>query len=628
MSRHVRTTIVATLVLATLLIGTPASGADAMKPLFPSDTGARWAVPGEIVVMFAAGVGRAEARELHQRVDTEVVSRVPRFQVEVVRVPATTSIEAAIRGYERDPRVLFAEQNRVVVPFDTPTDPMFADQWSLNNTGQSHRISDLGLSPTVTGSGTADADVDGVEAWDVTTGGSGPVIAVIDTGVDIDHPDLVNSLWVSPGEIAGNGMDDDGNGFIDDVHGWDFQNDDGDPSPPSTLDGSHGTHVAGIIAAARNDGVGITGVCPGCRIMALRFDFTTSTELEAIDYAIANGADAINMSYGGPVWSNAEREAIRQAGISDVLTVASAGNASLDNDIPLPLGEDFAPSFPASYNLPTVLSVAASNHRDQYGWFSQCQPAGIPRWRCAFTSWGHDSVDVAAPGVDILSSVVEGEAPDLTDHDVWDGTSMAAPLVAGIAGLVLDQNPAYTPGMIKNAIMNSVDRPDALKLYTAYGKALGVGKRALSGRFTRTQGRVNANSALTGSDSNATPVTDGNVDGARRVRTSVRGRVAWPADVNDVYRKRLRKRVRYEVVLDGPRRSDLDLWVFNPGTKEIWQFTLGCFTGRSCPALRASSLSADADERVVFRARKTGAHYIVVNGFYSGGHYRLVVRKA
>lgn len=635
MQRRTLTVAVSTLVITALGAASPVpvgAGEESVgpKPVLHAGSGARWVVEDELVVVFEDAIGPGEARALHRGVGTSLLSRSRRSRIDVVRVPADTSIDGAIARYERRPEIRSVEQNRVVVPLDVPTDPMFEDQWALHNTGQSHPITDYGLSPADSSSGRPDADVDAVEAWDTTTGGTGPVIAVIDTGVDIDHPDLLNSLWINDAERSGvDGIDDDGNGYLDDIHGWDFMNDDANPSPPNTLDGSHGTHVAGIAAAARNDGVGISGVCPGCRIMALRFDFTTATELDAIAYAITNGADVINMSYGGPVWSNAEREAIRRAGDAGILSVVAAGNSSLDNDIPFYQDFSSSPLFPASFTLPTILSVAASTHRDQYGWSSQCQAADIPRWRCAATSWGHDSVDVAAPGIDISSSVVAGEGRGGTpDHDVWDGTSMAAPLVAGIAGLVLDQNPSYTPLQVKNAIMNSVDHPASLDLYTAWGRVTGVGTRALSGRFTRTQGRVNALTALTGSVVDATPSTDGNVDGAVAITRSARGRVSWPTDVNDVYRKRLRRGHRYRVVLDGPRGTDIDLWVFAPGSKEIWQFTPGCFVqDRACPALRAASVSPDAHERVVFRADRTGAHFLVANGFYAAGRYRLAIRE-
>ena len=237
---------------------------------------------------------------------------------------------------------------------------------------------------------------------------------MIDTGVDINQPDLTNRLWVNPGETAGNGVDDDLNGFVDDVNGWDFQGNDKNPTPANSLDDSHGTHVAGIVAAENDNNEGISGVCPDCTIMALRIgtaaSLTLGNELKAINYAINNHADVINLSLGDPVWSKAERAAIARAGKAGILVVVAAGNSSMDNDIQFyeqPQGQppSWAPSYPASYTLKNILAVAASNDRDQYGYVSQCQSQHIPLWQCGFTSWGHDSVDVAAPGVDILSTV-------------------------------------------------------------------------------------------------------------------------------------------------------------------------------------------------------------------------------
>jgi hypothetical protein len=203
---------------------------------------------------------------------------------------------------------------------------------------------------------------------------------------------------------------------------------------------------------------------------------------------------------------------------------------------------------------------------------------------------------------------------------------MATPMVAGIAGLVRSEHPGYSPVQVKNAIMNSVDHP-GLPLYTSWADVTHVSKTAISGRFTRTQGRVNAFKALTASTANATRVSDGNINGARAIVHSKLGHVAWPADANDVYKKKLAKGVRYTVVLNGPKGSDMDLWVWNPGTKEIFQFTAGCFSFGACPAIRAVSAGRTADEKVTFTASKAGVYYFHVNGWYRGGNYKLTVKR-
>jgi subtilisin family serine protease len=603
---------------------------------FPWAAGAVRYVPGRIVVVWRPGASAQAARALSGRLGVVRMAPTPDLGVDVIRVPTGRSVAAAIRGFHRSPLVRFAEPDRIARIMAPPNDTDFTQQWSLDNTGQSHELTDQGL-PGLVGSGTADADVDAPEAWAAQSVHDPSIVAVIDTGVDVSHPDLANRLWVNTAEQAGTGgVDDDGNGFVDDVHGWDFAGHDANPVPANgSLDESHGTHLAGIIAAEQNNAVGISGVCPDCQVMALRIGSSASlslgNELKAIDYAIANGADIINLSLGSPLWSAAERAAIAKAGKAGILVVVAAGNASADNDIqfyPDLKHGAWAPSYPATYSLTNILSVAASNDRDQYGYVSQCR-GSLPLWECGFTSWGHDSVDVAAPGVDILSTVAVGKGPaGHPDYAVLDGTSMAAPLVAGIAGLVLSEHPGDSAIQVKNAIMHSVQHPASLKLYDAWQKPLHLGAKLLAGRFTRTQGRVNALNALTASTANATPKSDGNVDGARSLGRSRSGSVSWPGDANDVFRERLVKGRRYRVTLDGPRRSDMDLWVWKPGTKEVFQFTPGCFKrGGACPALEAVSAGKGADEQVTFKAPKTGVFFVQVNGWYSGGHYTLRARR-
>ena len=620
--RFVRSVIGTAVVCATIVMVVPSAVA-AQPPKLPWDGPGIRTKPGHIIVTFEAGTSLAQRRRTHSDVGARLADQSRRTRVDVVELPPGISALAAIRRYQADPRVLSAEPDRFAVPTVIPDDPHFPKQWALNNTGQLHRIT--GSNRRVRGR--ADADVDAPEAWDASTPGGDVVVAVLDSGVDVDHPDLANMMWENPVEQGGTtGVDDDGNGYVDDVNGWDFRGNDPDPSPGTNLEGSHGTHVAGIIAAERGNGIGMAGICGACRIMGLRFDLSLGQEVAAIEYAVANGADVINMSFASPVWSPAERAAILAAGSAGVLTVVAAGNSSADNDIPLYV-QTFAPAFPASYNLPTILAVAASNQDDQYGVASSC--SGLPRWRCAFTSWGHDSVDVAAPGVDILSTVAPAAGGDVqSGYQVSDGTSMSAPLVAGIAGAVKHEHPAYSPLDLKNAVMNSVDHPATLKLLTSLAEITGLPKVRIQGKFTRTQGRVDAAAALSAPITNATPLTDGNIDGATFLGARVAGRVAWPSDVNDVYRKTLLMGKRYRITLDGPPGRDMDLYVWRSAAKEIHQFTAGCFRlNGPCPALKAVSANPNADERVTFRVGNTGTFFIQVQGWYSGGQYALAVRR-
>jgi subtilisin family serine protease len=498
---------------------------------------------------------------------------------------------------------------------------VFGDLWGLNSTDppQSHSVSDWNGDATATAqSGTADADIDAPEAWDVQPGG-GPPVAVIDSGLDFSHPDLSGQFWTNPGEIPNNGVDDDGNSYVDDVNGWDFVNDDNDP----TDDYDHGTHVAGTIAAALDDSTGVVGVCPGCKIMVLKAldsdgAMSISDEIAALAYAQANDARIVNMSVGGPSWSMSEREAIRTSGL---LAVVAAGNESLDNDMALSSdldGDGFwdiaSPSYPAAYTLSNILSVGASNHHDENAYSTECHLTyGVSKPLCAFTNWGHDSVDVSAPGADITSTVPGGA------WETWDGTSMAAPHAAGIAGLVLAQNPLFSVAQVKNAVMGSVDEPALLKtMYFNYAPGLtGSAGRTRTGSFTRTSGRVSAVTAvLTTSPTSATPLTDGNVDGAKTMSTAkVSGSVAWPGDINDVRKRKLTRGRTYRFTLVVPARKDYDLYVWKPGAKEIWQPN---------KFLRYSARVGSADEVVKFRAKTTGVYYIQVSAWlFKSGKYTL-----
>ncbi|MDP7269578.1 MAG: S8 family peptidase, partial [Pirellulales bacterium] len=229
-----------------------------------------------------------------------------------------------------------------------PNDPNFANLWGLNNTGQS--------------GGTADADIDAPEAWDIQTG-TDILIGVIDTGIDYTHPDLVNNIWTNPGEIAGNGIDDDANGYVDDVHGYDFAYGDSDP-----MDGNgHGTHCAGTIAAQGNDSTGVAGINWDAQLMALKFldDYgygSTYNALLAVEYATMMGARITNNSWGGGGYDSALYDAIAAAGVANSLFVAAAGNASTNNDS--------SAKYPASYDLDNIIAVASTDHNDAMSYFS------------------------------------------------------------------------------------------------------------------------------------------------------------------------------------------------------------------------------------------------------------------
>lgn len=584
-------------------------------------------VQGQLLVRFGRRLAvrpqRARGRALGLP-GARVVDSVG-FGIDVVDLPERLPVWRALRSATRQPGVAHAEVNRLVRLRVIPDDQRFEDLWGLHNQGQGHPVADAGG----TARGTSDADIDAPEAWDRNQGMSRTTVAVLDSGVDVSHPDLEQNLFENAGEVASNGQDDDGNGYVDDVHGYNFTGDNAVliESDPTILGYDHGTHVAGIVAAEGNNSMGIAGVCFRCRIMVLKFFKpidtdgdgeedtmvgTLAAELEALAYARNNGADIVNGSFGSPIHSRFERRAFAALGRAGILAVIAAGNQAADNDL-LSRG---SPDFPASFGLKNIISVAATNHRDHYAYGTGCATRAA-RFRCLFTNWGRESVDVAAPGVDVLSTTpTVGPA-----YSVFNGTSMAAPYVAGVAGLVKSAHPGYGPLVIKNAIMNSSERRATLRrLYDLPG---GVG-----GAFTRTNGRVNADRALDGSLRPASGSTDGTIAGARKLRRSRRGRVRWPGDVNDVYRKRLRRGRRYKAVLNGPRRADFDLTVYKPKTKDIWQLEAGCLRARGpCQILRLVA-TPKADESTIFRAKKGGTYYFHVSAwYYNGGRYRVTVRR-
>lgn len=330
-------------------------------------------VPGEVLIKYKSFVSVSSIKESQARLGITAIKEFKYINVRHAKLPADLSVENALEIYKNDPNVEYAEPNYYrYATSTTPDDTYFENLWGLNNTGQS-----------VNGtSGTADADIDASEAWDIATGSSDVVIAVIDSGVDYNHEDLSVNIWSNTGEIPDNGIDDDGNGYIDDVRGWDFVNDDNNPVDSN----DHGTHVAGTIAAKGNNATGITGVCWTAKIMPLKAgnafgSLTDGCVISAIDYARENGAIIINASFGGSPYGESMKNAIASAGSAGVLFVAAAGNEGADNDT--------TPHYPSSYDLSNIISVAATDQDDNL---------------CSFSNYGAISVDVGAPGKNIYST--------------------------------------------------------------------------------------------------------------------------------------------------------------------------------------------------------------------------------
>ena len=341
-----------------------------------------------IVVIFRRGSTRAARAAALRAAGVHAVKWLPSTGAAIVEPARGASPAARARALARSPAVAVAETARKRSFEYLPNDPLFPRQWGLRNTGQVF----LDDEPA----GTPDADIDADEAWDIAPLRAAP-IAVIDTGVAYNHPDLAGKVWVNSREAAGTpGVDDDGNGYVDDVRGWDFLAND---ARPEDSDG-HGTHVAGVAAAATNDGAGVAGVAPTAPIVALRAGSFASgvdsgTVVEAIEYAARAGARVVNMSFGAlgsAAYSEAEAAAIRRH--PEMVFVAAAGNDGTDTDI--------TPHYPSGIDSPNVVSVAASDQFDRLADFS---------------NYGATSVDLAAPGALILSSY-----PDFVNRSASEWT--------------------------------------------------------------------------------------------------------------------------------------------------------------------------------------------------------------
>lgn len=357
---------------------------------------------------------------------------------------SATGAPASVRAHFRSlPAVKTFERDGAVFSMaTTPNDPRFTsgDLWGLHNTGQA--------------GGTADADIDAPEAWDISTGSSAVVVAVIDTGTQIDHPDLKDNIWTNPGETPGDGIDNDGNGFIDDVNGWDFVNN--DASVYDGPDDDHGTHCAGTIAGRGNNGTGVVGVSWNAKIMPLKFlgpgGGSTSDGIAAVNYATMMKLRGVNIpitnnSWGGGGASAALKTAIEAGGSAGILFVAAAGNSGSNNDS--------KPAFPASYDSACIVAVAATDRRDTLAGFS---------------NFGLTSVDLGAPGVGIVSTV------PVSTYAPYNGTSMAAPHVSGVAALAVSVDPTLTVSQLKDALLASVDKIPSLTGKTATGGRLNARK--------------------------------------------------------------------------------------------------------------------------------------------------------
>ncbi len=373
-------------------------------------------VPGEVLVKFRDEASSAGITSLNVDIGAKELRALSMnaAMVHQYKLDGALSVDEAVLKYRSNPAVEYAEPNYLYSLQAIPSDAQFGTLWGLHNTGQS-----------VNGTaGRADADIDAPEAWDISTGSQNVIVAVIDSGIAYDHPDLAPNIWTNPGEIPGNGVDDDGNGLVDDVHGWDFLTNDNDPMDPVDLNPGgnegHGTHVAGTIAGAGNNGTGITGVMWTAKLMALKAGgvnnvLSTTAIISAIHYAIAKGARVMNASFIGPECSLAFYDAVSAANAAGVLFVAAAGNGGHDG-----IGDDNdnMPNFPSNFSAPSVcdghqkaalgnvIAVAATDQHDQLATFS---------------NFGSTTVQVAAPGVRINSTTPTSTMTTVLFHNFDSG---------------------------------------------------------------------------------------------------------------------------------------------------------------------------------------------------------------
>ena len=381
-----------------------------------------------------------QAGEVARSVDARILRRLVALRLVAATVDEDRRNEVLAR-LRSDPRVRYAELDRRVrvVP------PLIGRRLQLPLARSSRTPNDEGFSVQYGLRDSGDSDIEATNAWDSQT--ACPKVGVLDSGIQTGHPDLKSNMWTNDGE-SNNGIDDDGNGFVDDHYGIDLiqgKNSGKDPH-------GHGTHVAGIIAAKGNNTRGVAGVCWKAKLMNLRFmdshggGYTTDAAT-AIVYAVRHGVHVINASYGSYKPSDGEKDAIAYAQRHDTLIVAAAGNDSEDSDQ--------TPSYPADYDFDNIISVAASTSSDRLA---------------SFSNFGNRSVDLAAPGVEI-GSTWKG-----SDYRYMSGTSMATPFVTATAAMLRKAGDGISYTRIRNLILNNVDRKGAFSSTTVTGGRLNAAR--------------------------------------------------------------------------------------------------------------------------------------------------------
>ena len=397
-------------------------------------------VPGEMIVKLKKGVSKEKFLNTVRGVEIEREINLSYGILYVVK--SKLLVEKALINLNRSVVVEYAEPNFIysivkpikeyslheILNFDnkefsyTPNDPKFSSLWGLNNTGSND--------PGRFSGGIVGADIKALAAWELHRGSDKIKVAVIDTGIDYDHPDLKENMWVNELELNGEvGIDDDGNGYVDDIYGYDFANNDGDPK-----DGhNHGSHCAGSIGAVHDNGIGVAGVTSRVSLVAIKFlddsgSGSSEDAIRSIDYATKLGVDVMSNSWGGGGFSEALKEAIEHAHSKGIIFVAAAGNDSANNDS--------SPHYPSNYEVDNVIAVAAHNSKDNLA---------------SFSCFGKSTVHIAAPGKNILSTTKNNT------YSSYSGTSMATPHVSGAVALLLSYEGKMAPAEVRERVMWTSD---------------------------------------------------------------------------------------------------------------------------------------------------------------------------
>ena len=509
-------------------------------------------IKNEVIAGFKNGDTGLISASPYNRYFKKLKAKIKSIGAADVLLKDGVTVKQAVLALMGDPNISLIQPNYIYKSQSLSQDPRSGDQWGLENDGQ----------PVNSLVGTSGMDINAAKAWTVTKGSPSVIVADIDTGIDINHPDLKDNIWVNKKEIPGNGIDDDGNGYVDDVNGWNAAENNGNVYDPSR-DESHGTHVSGIIAAEMNS-IGTVGVAPKVTIMPVRVgtgsDITTDRILAGIDYADKNGAEIANLSMYG-AYDPAIEKRVKK---SKMLFVFAAGNEGYDIDS--------KNTDPDTYDRDNIITVAAVDAN-----------GNLP----SFSDWGEKSVDVAAPGVNILSTIPKGNSANYDQaYGYLDGTSMAAPFVTGVAALLMS-NGITDARVIKDRIIASCKKLDSLE-----GKVV-------------SGGMVDAYAALTYDQSAEIP---GDALNAKNSGTLGNGKS------DRVYYVDLNAGANITLSLTGgSANNNDDLYLYRPDTAAVG----------STKNLATSSANAGSNESINYTAPVSGRYYVDVNCAGGSGDFSL-----